>query len=113
MKTLEGMAMEIFARYANKSGVKADWRYLSDERKLVWMQDILLLSEYFLDNLKAEMKPIPSNQRSNTVYESGFNDGVRSERTSFAVLVDELHERLLDEYQELEYSVKKSQNKNN
>lgn len=109
MKSLEGMAMEIFNRYAAKSGVKADWRYLSDERKLVWMQDILLLSQYYLENLKAEMKPIPTNQRSTTVYESGFNDGVRSERTSFTVLVDELHEKLLDEYRDLEYSVKKTQ----
>lgn len=110
MKTLEGMAREIFNRYAAKSGVRADWIYLSDERKLVWMKDVLLLSEYFLTNLKLEMKPIPSNERATTVYEGGFNDGVRSERTSFTVLVDELHERLLDEYEHLEYKVNKSQN---
>jgi hypothetical protein len=111
VKTLEGMAREIFIRYAEKSGVKADWNYLSDNRKLVWMKDILLLSEYFLTNLKNEIKPIPSNKKSTTVYESGFNDGVRSERTSFLVLVDELHEKLLDEYEQLQYSLNKSQNK--
>ena len=108
MKTLEGMAMEIFNRYAAKSGVKADWKYLSDERKLVWMKDILLLSEYFLNNLKNEIKPIPTNSRSNTVYESGFHDGVRSERTSFLVLTDNLHKKLLDEYEEFRYAVDKS-----
>lgn len=108
MKTLEGMAREIFNRYAARSGVKADWNYLSTERKLVWMQDILLLSEYFLTELKGTIKPIPSNLKSTTVYESGFNDGVRSERTSFTVLVEELHEKLLDEYDNLKYSQKKS-----
>jgi hypothetical protein len=108
MKTLDGMAREIFNRYAAKSGVKANWNYLASERKLVWMKDIILLSNYFLENLKAEIKPIPSNQRSTTVYESGFNDGVRSERTSFIVLAESLHEKLLDEYEEFEYSLKKS-----
>ncbi len=112
MKTLEGMAREIFNRYAAKSGVKANWDYISAERKLVWMKDIILLSNYFLENLKAEMKPIPANNlKPNTVYESGFNDGVRSERTSFAVLVDTIHETLLDKYEEFEYSLKKSQDK--
>lgn len=111
MKTLEGMAQELFNRYAEKSGVKADWRYLSESRKLVWMKDVLLISNYFLNNLKNEIKPIPNNTKSSTVYESGFNDGVRSERTSFLTLVDQLHEKLVDEFENLQYVVDKSQEK--
>lgn len=108
MKTLEGMARELFNRYAARVGVEANWNYLSDDRKLVWMKDVMLLADYFMENLKLEMKPIPTNGKSNTVYEAGFNDGVKSERTSFTVLIEELHGKLLDEYQDFQYSVDES-----
>lgn len=109
MKKLEGMARELFNRYAERSGLRVNWNYLADDRKLVWMNDVILLADYFLENLKAEMKPIPNSAKSSTVYESGFNDGVRSERTSFTVLIEELHEKLLDEYEQFRYDVDRSE----
>lgn len=103
MKTLNGMARELFNRYSEQHGVMANWEYLSSERKAAWMKDALFVAKYYLENLKAEIKPIPPNVKSATVYEAGFNDGVRSERTSFNVLVEDLYENLITEYEHFKH----------
>lgn len=108
MKNLETLAREVFDRFAKNSGSKADWNYLSEERKLAWMQDVLLISEYFLNDVKSQLKPIPFNQKFSTVYETAYNEGLRSERVAFTTLVEDVHKKLLDEYEDFEYSVSRS-----
>lgn len=106
MKNLEGLARELFTRFAENSEVSADWDYLSDERKLAWMQDVLTISNYFLGNMKSEIKPIPNIQKFSTVYEAAYNDGLRSERVAVTSLVENIHKKLLDEYEDFKYNIK-------
>lgn len=98
MKNLEGMAREIFNRYAERAGVRANWNYLSDSRKAVWMQDILLLSEYFTNELKNSIKPLPGPTKTSTSYEAGFASGVYNERVYFTNLIEGIHDKLTYDY---------------
>lgn len=107
MKTLQNMAADRFNEYSRReTGKPGNWAYLSPKRQKEWMKEVLDMSNYFLDNLKADFKPIPHNIQSSTVYESGFNDGVRSERTYYINKTDELHQKLLEEYDNFDDSKK-------
>ena len=105
MKTLDGMARDLFNKFSiRETGKSGDWNYLGDTRKLAWMEEVLIMANYFLKELKNEIKPL-SNKQAYTSYESGYNDGIRSERTLFYSMVSEKFEKLVDEFEDFSYSV--------
>jgi hypothetical protein len=109
MRTLESMAAELFIKFSIKeTGKAADWKYLSDARKLEWMKEVLIMANFFLNQTLNEIKPIPNNKKTDTSYAAGFQDGVRSERTYFHTLLENRYQKLVDEYHDLEYSLKKN-----
>jgi hypothetical protein len=109
MKTLENMARDMFTKFSIKeTGKPSNWAYLSDERKLEWMKDVFKVADYYMLELKAELKPVPNNMKSNTVYESGFIDGTRAERVTLHQSIDRIHNTLVNELIDFEQKLIKS-----
>lgn len=107
MKPLEGMALDLFNKFSIKEiGKPSSWAHLSNDRKLEWMAEILVIAEYFYKEIFSSIKPLPDNQKTDTSYGNGFNDGVRSQRNYFVSFFEEQFQKLLDEYEDFEYSVK-------
>jgi hypothetical protein len=109
MKTLEGMALELFSKFSVKeTGVIANWQYLSNSRKLEWMKEVLIMANYFYKEVLASVKPLSNNQKVETVYASGYADGARYQQIYMVGLFEEQFQKLLDEYEDFEYSIKES-----
>jgi hypothetical protein len=107
MKRLEGMALELFNKFSvRETGKQGNWQYLSNERKLEWMKEVLIMAKYFHSEVLATVKPLPNNQKIETVYASGYSDGVRTERTYLVSLFEDQLQKLLDEYEDFQYSIK-------
>ena len=101
MKSLEAMAAELFHSFARMEGKPADWNYLSAERKKAWIRDVMVMARYFVVQLQKEVKPMP-NRNSHTSFEAGFVAGQKSERLAFQQLVEEIYNKLEQEYDALQ-----------
>jgi len=107
MSDLEELTKKYFERYYLAKGVKdAKWNLLSKERKAVWMEEVLEVANFFVTQLKDNVKPVSSNPYGSTSYTMGFNDGVRSERTIFIGLVDEIYKNLNKSLEQMEEETK-------
>lgn len=107
MKALEGIALELFNKFSIKeTGKKADWAYLSNERKLEWMKDVFLVAHHVFKELIADFKPLPKLQ-GNTVYEMAYSEGVRSERVYTQQMIQAVFDKLKEELANMENSIKK------
>lgn len=105
MKELEGIARELFTKFHLKeTGKHGDWDYLSDERKLAWMQDVCWIASSIIKEIKTEFRPLPISTKTNTVYESGYMEGVRSERIYNQNVVSEIEENLIDQLDNSKYN---------
>lgn len=110
MRTLEGMAHDLFLKFALKeTGRPANWAYLSDNRKLEWMKEVMIMANHFLLEFKKQIKPLPlpTANRPQTSYESGFYQGQVSERSNFHRILEETHQELINELADFENSLKK------
>ena len=104
MKELEGIARELFTKFHLKeTGKQGNWDYLSNERKLAWMQDVYLIADTLIKDIKAEFRPLPIN-KMNTVYESGYIEGVRYERIFIEKVITEIEENLLTQLENSKYN---------
>ena len=105
MKELEGIARELFTKFHLKeTGKNGNWDYLSDERKLAWMQDVCWIASSIVKEIKAEFRPLPISTKTNTVYESSYMEGVRSERIYNQNVVSEIEEKLIDQLENSKYN---------
>jgi hypothetical protein len=110
MKTLEGMAHELFQKFALKeTGKHASWAHLNDNRKLEWMKEVMVMANYFIKEFKTQIKPLTlaSPNRPATSYESGIHQGQISERSNFYRIIETTHEALLNELEEFKAKLKK------
>ena len=109
MKTLEGMALELFNKFSVKeTGKVGNWQYLSDGRKLEWMKEVLIMANYFYKEVLLSIKPLATNQKIETVYASGYLDGQRFQQVYMINLFEDQFQKLVDEYEDFKYSVKES-----
>jgi hypothetical protein len=98
MKTLEGMAKELFEKFAFKeTGKVLQWKHLDDDRKIEWIRDVFEVADYYMEELRSQLKPLPVNPKSDTVYGSGINDGMRAERIYTHQLMEDIHRGLADQ----------------
>ncbi len=75
MIKLERLASLYFHKFAKDQNSTAEWKHLSDERKLVWQKEI---ANYFLMLIEEVSKDLALNLGSNTAiasFEKGFLDG--------------------------------------
>lgn len=101
MSDLEKLAKGLFEKYSQHiSGKKADWRYLSKQRKLIWMKEVLVYTDYISTQLKAKFKQPPKVRPNETSYAAGYNQGMAEERFATLNFIDyiddNLHEQLQD-----------------
>lgn len=100
MKKLEGMAAELFLKFSiQETGKAANWVYLSKERKIEWMKDVLVMANHFLETLQSEFKPWGKIQ-GQTVYEAALIEGARAERISNQQTIEQIYKDLNDELEE-------------
>lgn len=108
MKDLERIAKEWFERYSVKeTGKRLRWDLLSKNRKLEWMEEVLMVSDIYMKYLQEEVKPVGNLPRGSTSYANGFNEALRGERIRFYNLTLTRHEQLLEEYNEFKIEDKK------
>lgn len=108
MSDLEELTKKYFERYYLTKGVKdAKWHLLSKERKIIWMEEVLEVANFFVSQLKDQVKPIATNPYGSTSYTMGFNDGTRSERLIFIGLVDTMYKNLNNSLEEIKTEDKK------
>lgn len=107
MKRLEGMALELFNKFSlRETGKVGNWQYLSNERKLEWMTEVIIMANYFQGEVLKTIKPLPNPQRIETVYASGHADGTRAERIYMTSLIEDQFQKLVDEFEDFKYSLK-------
>lgn len=101
MKSLEHMARELFDSFCEMQGEKGSWEHLSEERRNAWRKDVMVQAKYFLVQLQKDIKPLP-NIKAQASYEMGFYAGQRSERLQFQQMVEDLYNKLEEEYDNLQ-----------
>lgn len=103
MSDLEQLTKKYFERYYLAKGVKdAKWHLLSKQRKAIWMEEVLEVANFFVSQLKEQVKPVVANPYGSTSYTMGYNDGVRLERVQFIGLVDTIYENLNNNLQDIQ-----------
>lgn len=103
MTELESLAAQAFERYAKlTTGQKANWEYLSDERKEAWMKEVIFYIEHISKRLKTKFKPVPPASNANAgAYTAGYNDGIATERlsiTNFIAMLDKDYVAQLEDF---------------
>lgn len=80
MLSLETRAKELFEEYSlAHSGKVVSWDYLNAKRRLAWMRDVYFIAERLIEDLKLRINPYHLSD-VDTVYASGFNEGIKTER---------------------------------
>lgn len=102
MKNLEDFARKLFIDYAyRQTGTHLDWRYLSSERKLSWLQEVATIFNSCLESLEKDIL-IPSTGISGLAsYERGFLSGQQHENLRLSQKIETLKlevQRQLEEF---------------
>lgn len=91
MKEIEVLAKGLFQRYSMKmDGVIYNWQYLSRERQIEWMKEVIIHTEFLLKNIRDRIKPIPASSNNPASYEIGFLAGQQNERLKFIKILESL-----------------------
>ena len=101
MKQLEKLAKESFDRFCKLKGIKGNWFYISEERKLEWYKEVLVTSNYLIGEIKSKIKPISNLNKNSSGYEVGFVQGSQNERVKFIEMLDKLGEELKEQFEEM------------
>jgi hypothetical protein len=102
MNQLEVLARQMFERYATRvAGHRSSWDYLSKERKLAWMEEVLIMTDFFVENLQSKMNNNPLPNRGQSGYENGLAAGAAQERQmmkDFIHFLDSKFKKDLEEF---------------
>ena len=103
---LELYASQLFLEYCNNQGVNALWDYLSDSRKLVWIEEALHLMLSSIKQVKATLKPMSKNT-GQASFEMGYYQGMAVERQALLNNLAELEKSLKYQFEELKQQYNK------
>jgi len=98
--TLEVYAAGLFTEYCKKQRIEAHWQYLSNQRKLVWLEEALFLMTTSVAEVKKSLKPLPRSQ-GQASYELGYYNGMFQERNATITAIDDLQRSLESQYENL------------
>lgn len=103
MKKLEHIAQKMFADFAYKrTGIWADWSYLSPKRRLEWVKEVENTFQTCLNILKEEVKPYLQPSSGNSSYEKGFMAGQSFEARRIDGKIENLKKELIKQVETLE-----------
>lgn len=112
MTEVERLAKEAFERYVlATTGKDAFWVYLSTDRKIAWMKEVIFFMDFLASSLHKKFKPIPP-QENNNVYANGYFNGLATERASMIELIQYLKQdlkRQLEEYKQQQILLEQQQ----
>jgi hypothetical protein len=96
---IEELARQLFEYYGlRETGIRPNWQYLKKERQLAWVEDVHLVADVLLSQLKEKVKPLGTNQNLvQTSYAMGYNEGVKSERVLMINLVEQIEQEVEDQ----------------
>lgn len=94
MTDLELLAIGLFNRFAFIKGKKADWNYLSKERKIEWMKECIVHIDYLVKEINSRVKPAPKPKPKDTSFALGYYSGLQSEKLENEKLLDYLSTNL-------------------
>jgi hypothetical protein len=98
MIDLEQLAKESFEKFGlRETGRKPDWKYLGDERKAEWKNEVFEIINEALLVLRGQIKPVPTLSPQNNSYSMGRNDGIKEERVNIITLMEKIHLDLQDQ----------------
>lgn len=113
MKELESLAAQAFERYTlMTSGRKANWTYLSEERKEAWMMEMIFFIEHISNRLKGKFKAVAPTNSTAGAYSAGYNDGVATERLSIMNFIDMLDTEYIAQLEEYKAQVAEKKRRN-
>jgi hypothetical protein len=95
---LQELAKNAFTKFANNSNMTCNWNYLSKERKLVWMKEILDLNKLLIDNIKLDIRAVPEYKVGMSGLEAGVNEGRRKERMQLKQQLDDYYNSMVEEF---------------
>ncbi len=94
MTQLEVLAKEMFDRYAERvAGHRSSWDYLSKDRKIAWMQEVIIMLDHLNGNFRASINKKPQPTRGSG-FENGLCAGILQERQDMLNMIQRLEESL-------------------
>jgi ribosomal protein S12 methylthiotransferase accessory factor YcaO len=89
---VEQLAKKLFEYYGlRETGSRPAWEYLKKERQLEWMQDVHLIADALLSDLKKKVRPVSLPPGTiNTSFTMGLSEGIKQERVNFITLIEQL-----------------------
>ncbi len=95
MKELELLAIDLFNRFSLKqNGRSYDWNYLSRDRQIEWMKEVVINLEFVLDKVRGKIKLPPGSASNEAAYGAGFKDGLRTKHLEIMQVIDDLDQNL-------------------
>ena len=107
MLKLQHLARKSFDEFNKRNNISANWSCLSNERKLVWMKEILDLNRLILDSIITNIKDIPPYKPGMSGLEAGVSEGRRKERMLLKQQLDDYYSNLLEEYNNFSHNSRK------
>lgn len=104
MTDIELMAKGLFERYGvEKEGKMPNWNYLNLNRKIVWMNEVLLYLDFLLKQIETKINSIKIQNDISTVYAIGFNNGAWNERVQTLKFLEYLRTDLKAQLEQYKY----------
>lgn len=98
MTRLEKLAKEVFESYSvRKTGKVAEWRYLTDETRAIWLRDVYSMCCVLLGHVRQEvLKPVGTKSGASTVFETGYNQGFEAAHKALVANFEKVFEDLIN-----------------
>lgn len=84
MTQIELLAKGLFERFAEKKGKRIpNWHYLSEERQIEWMKEVIIHIEYLTKEIRNKLKEPPKPSKGEASYGLGFINGLQTKHLEF------------------------------
>jgi len=104
VKSLEQIARKMFIEFSRRrTGLALDWRYISKERKLSWMKEVVEIFDMCLNDLDKELELPHIGLTGAASFEKGFVAGQKFENNRIRQRVEYLKTWLDEQYREYEH----------
>lgn len=102
MKKVEYAAQQMFVDYAFKTtGKILDWNYLSPDRRLEWIKEVVNIYFTLLNDIEKDLKAFLQPANPVASYEKGFIAGQKHESHRLSEKVDYLRKSINEQYENI------------
>jgi len=102
MKEIEKLAIGLFDKHALRNdGRVYDWNYLSRDRQIEWMKEVLVNVNFVLSEIRGKLKAPPAVLPSEPSYGVGFKNGMQVKHHEFTEMLNEIQVNLANQLAEI------------